>query len=256
MKLKAIALVVAAFAATTASAEDKPWEVTSELGAIITSGNTETTSIKGGIAAKQNLENWKNEYKLSGFYKENEVEVNGVKKDQRTNEKYTASAQGNYKLDEKHSYLFVYGGHTSDYFGAFRNESVISVGYGRRLLDESDMTLDAEIGPGYKYFKYQDYSTEVDKNGTPLAGKYEGEMIALAKANFAWQVSEAAKFTQLVAVEYGSSNTKTRSESALLTKINDSLQMKVGFNITHNSDVGEGQENTDTETALTLVYSF
>ena len=133
---------------------------------------------------------------------------------------------------------------------------MVSGGYGLRLLDTDTMVLNAEIGPGYKYFQYPDDSTEVGDDGELLADEWEGEVIALAKADYTWQISEGAKFTQLVAMEYGSTNTKTRSETALLTKINGSLQMKVGFNVTHNSDVADDKENTDTETALTLVYNF
>ncbi|KZY43424.1 DUF481 domain-containing protein [Pseudoalteromonas sp. B5MOD-1] len=259
MKLKALSILVAASAATSAFAADetKTWDVTSELGAIVTSGNTETTTLKGGIKVLHNLENWNNEYKLDGIYKEDEIENDqGVKETQRTNEKYSISAQGNYKLNEKHSHLFIYGSHVSDYFGAYRNESVISAGYGLRLIDRSDMWLNAEIGPGYKYFQYPDDSTEVDDNGDSLAGEREGEAIALGKVDYNWQISDSARFTQLVSVEYGDTNTKTRSESAILAKINGSLQMKVAYNITHNSDVADDKENTDTETSLTLVYSF
>ena len=259
MKLKALSILVAASTATSAFAADetKTWDVTSELGAIITSGNTETTTLKGGVKVLHNLENWNNEYKLDGIYKEDEIENDqGVKETQRTNEKYSISAQGNYKLNEKHSHLFIYGSHVSDYFGAYRNESVISAGYGLRLIDRSDMWLNAEIGPGYKYFQYPDDSTEVDENGNSLAGEREGEAIALGKVDYNWQISDSARFTQLVSVEYGDTNTKTRSESAILAKINGSLQMKVAYNITHNSDVADDKENTDTETSLTLVYSF
>lgn len=260
MKLKLLSILVAASTATTAFAaeqEQKTWEVTSEVGAIITSGNTETTTLKGGIKVLHNLTSWHNEYKIDGIYKEDEVEnSNGNKESQRTNEKYSISAQGNYKLNEKHAHLFIYGSHVSDYFGAYRSESVASVGYGLRLLSESNMWLNAEIGPGYKYFKYPDVSTEVDSNGVSLAGEYEGEAIALGKLDYHWQISDNARFTQLVTVEYGDTNTKTRSETALLTKINGSLQMKVAYNITNNSDVADDKEATDTETSLTLVYSF
>ena len=259
MKLKALSILVAASAATSAFAADetKTWDVTSELGAIITSGNTETTTLKGGVKVLHKRENWDKEYKLDGLYKRDGRENDdGDRETQRTNEKYSISAQGNYKLNEKHSHLFIYGSHVSDYFGAYRNESVISAGYGLRLIDRSDMWLNAEIGPGYKYFQYPDDSTEVDENGNSLAGEREGEVIALGKVDYNWQISDSARFTQLVSVEYGDTNTKTRSESAILAKINGSLQMKVAYNITHNSDVADDKENTDTETSLTLVYSF
>ncbi|MGO2477310.1 MAG: DUF481 domain-containing protein [Pseudoalteromonas sp.] len=258
MKLKFLSMLVAASAASNVAAEEvQTWQVTSELGAIITSGNTETTTLKGGIKVLQNLDRWNNEYKIDGIYKEDEIENDaGVKEEQRTNEKYSISAQGNYKLSNDYSHLFIYGSHVSDYFGAYRNESVISAGYGQRLINRSDMWLNAEVGPGYKYFQYPDNSTEVDENGNSLAGESEGEIIALGKLDYNWQISDNAKFLQLVAVEYGDTNTKVRSETALLAKISGSLQMKVAYNITNNSDVADDKESTDTETSLTLVYSF
>ncbi len=118
------------------------------------------------------------------------------------------------------------------------------------------MWLSAEIGPGYKHFTYPDDSTETDDSGKLLAGESDGEVIALGKLDYNWKISDNARFTQLVAIEYGDTNTKTRSETALLAKINGSLQMKVAYNITNNSDVADDKESTDTETSLTLVYSF
>ena len=258
MKFKLLSLCVLAATSSKSFAEQaeepKTWDVTSEVGAIVTSGNTSTTTLKGGIKAKQHLENWHNEYKFDGIYKEDEIENDaGEREKERTNEKYSISAQGNYKLNEDHSHLFVYGSYDSDYFGAYRNEAVLSIGYGLRLLNRDNMYLNAEIGPGIKRFEEQ---KKFDENGVRLPIETKNEEIGVAKLEYSWQISENARFTQLVAMEYGDTNTKTVSESALLTKINGSLQMKFAYNITHNSDVGEEKENTDTETSLTLVYSF
>jgi len=258
MKLKLLSLCVIAATSFQSFAEEakkqKTWDVTSEVGAIITSGNTSTTTLKGGIKAKHHLENWNNEYKLSGIYKEDEIDNDaGEREKKRTNEKYSASAQGNYKLNEDHSHLFVYGSYDSDYFGAYRNEAVLSIGYGLRLLNRSDMYLNAEIGPGIKRFEEQ---KKFDENGVRLPTVTENEAIGVAKLDYNWQISDNARFTQLVSVEYGDTNTKTVSESALLTKINGSLQMKFAYNITHNSEVDANKKSTDTETSLTLVYSF
>ena len=258
--MKKLLLATAILASATsvyAEEADKTWEVSSELGLIATSGNTKTNTLKGAITAQHNFENWINEYKLDGLYKEDEVTLDsGAKETQRTNEKYSASAKGNYEVGEKHSHFFMYGSHVSDYFGAYRHETLASLGYGARFYETSTMKLDAEIGPGYKYFKHSETSTAKDSKGNLVAGETDGEAIALGMVNFKWQISEGARFTQLVQVEYGDTNTKTKSETALLTKINGSMQMKVGFNVTHNSDVSDDKENTDTETVLTLVYNF
>ncbi len=55
MKLKVLTCCILVAASANAAAESKAkkpkkvWDVTSEVGAIITSGNTETTTLKGGI---------------------------------------------------------------------------------------------------------------------------------------------------------------------------------------------------------------
>ncbi len=253
-----LSLLVAAILATNISAEEvkkKDWQVASELGVIITSGNTETTTFKGGIAAKHKMDNWKNEYKFNALYKEDEItQDDGTKESERSNEKYALSAQGNYILKNKHAHLFVYGSYVSDYFGAFRNEAVVSLGYGKRFYDSSSMSFDAEVGPGYKYFEYAKGTKNAD--GILIGGDTDGEPIALGKLDFNWDITDYAKFSQLAIFEYGESNTKSQFETALLTKINGSMQMKVGFKITNNSDVAPEKEKTDTETVLTLVYNF
>lgn len=249
--MKKLVLLCTAILASNAVAEEakSPWKVSSEIGVILTSGNTETTTLKAGINAKHKLEKWSNEYKLNAIYKEDEVSQNdGTKETQRTNEKYSASAQGNYALSTKHSHLFVLGSYVSDYFGAYRNESLISAGYGKRFIDKENMTFDAEIGPGYKSFEYA--------KGTVIGSDTDNEIIGLGKVNFNWNITDYAEFNQLVQIETGSTNTKTTFETYLLTKINGSMQMKVGFNVTNNSDVAVGKEKTDQETILTLVYNF
>lgn len=83
-------------------------------------------------------------------------------------------------------------------------------------------------------------------------------MVRLA-ANYQYDFSENAKFTQTlasdVAVESGS-NTRTKAVSAITANLNHSLALKASFTVTHNSEVPEGRTSTDSETALTLVYSF
>ncbi|WDE12792.1 DUF481 domain-containing protein [Thalassomonas haliotis] len=250
-------IVLLAAAPLAAQEAKKTWAISSELGIILTSGNTESSTLKGAITAKQELERWRNEYKLETLYKKDEVsQDDGSKDNKRTSERYFASVQGNYKLNEEHSYLFIYGSHLSDYFGAYRNESVFSVGYGQRLLKGKNYSLDGEIGPGYKYFEYAKDSAALDSDGDLLAGSTDGEMIALGKLNFNWDINEFVGFRQSLALEHGSTNTKSRLETELVSKLSDAMQMKLGFYITHNSDVADDKENTDTETLVTLIYNF
>jgi putative salt-induced outer membrane protein YdiY len=75
-------------------------------------------------------------------------------------------------------------------------------------------------------------------------------------AQLRWRVSPSAAFSQSVSVERGTSNMHSIAETALSTKINGTMQMKAAFSARNDSNVPENKKNTDTQTSLTLVYSF
>ena len=72
----------------------------------------------------------------------------------------------------------------------------------------------------------------------------------------AWDVSENARFTQLLEFDISEDLTTTRSETALTANIVGALAMKLAVVVRHNSEVVEGKEKTDTESTVTLVYNF
>lgn len=233
-------------ASTQVNAADEvpPWAVSAELGAITTSGNTQGTSITGKVDAKQETEHWSNEYIASAFFKEDQKTTDsGEHITEKSAEKYLISAKGGYKLDSDHATLFVLGSHTRDQFGAYLDYSLLAAGYGDQLYSGDDLTIDAEIGPGY--FKGKTAEDE-RQNGMMLRGA----------AALNWKISSSATFRQNVSYELASGNKRSIAESSLSTKINGSMQMKAAFLIQHDSVVPVGKKSTDTQTSLTLVYSF
>jgi putative salt-induced outer membrane protein YdiY len=63
MKKHLLLFSLLATGSAIANNEEKPFSMDGEFGFIATSGNTETTSIKGKLAAHQELEQWSNDYK-------------------------------------------------------------------------------------------------------------------------------------------------------------------------------------------------
>ncbi len=248
LKTATFALLPLALSTSVMAEEEKAWQANAELGAIFTSGNTETTSIKAKLDVKHELESWSNHYVLDALFKEDEIDGVDSEETQTTAEKYFASLQANYKLESEGSSLFVFGSHTSDRFGGIRKYTTIAAGYSRHLYKSDDALLKADIGPGYVFGENNDDErTEIDSSIIRLA------------ADYSLKVSENATFTQVVSVESsfeGDKNTRTKSETGFSAKINGSLQMKLGLVITNNSEVPENTEKTDTETTVTLVYAF
>ena len=133
--------------------------------------------------------------------------------------------------------------HVEDKFGAYTEYSTVGVGHSSRWLRTSDKSVDVELGPGYF-------------NGERPNGDTESGLTLRGAAALKWQLSPGALFSQTVMVERGTSNVHSSAEAALSTKINDTMQMKAAFVARNDSNVPESKKNTDTQTSVTLVYSF
>lgn len=220
------------------------WSTSAELGAISTSGNTAGTSVTGKIDAQQELENWSNRYSLAGYFKEDEVtEPDGSRARERAAERYAISARAALKLVKDGSKLFVYGSHVDDKFGAYTRFTTVAVGHASEWYKSDDKALDVEIGPGYF-------------NGQRTAGEGEKGVTVHGAAALRWQLSDSAQFAQTVSVERGAENVHSMAETSLRTKINDTMQMKAAFSARSDTNVTPDKKNTDTQTSVTLVYSF
>ncbi len=162
---------------------------------------------------------------------------------QRSAQRWALSAKAAFKLLGEGKRAFVLGSHVNDRFGAYTRYSSVSVGHGSQWFKSYDKTLDVEIGPGYF-------------SGERATGEEESGMTVRGAAQFRWAVSPSAAFVQSVSVERGTSNTHSIAETALSTKINSTMQMKAGFSARNDTNVPAGKKNTDTQTSLTMVYSF
>ena len=105
------------------------------------------------------------------------------------------------------------------------------------------MKLDLEIGPGAR-------QTKLDN------GETDSEAIARGAAKLEWDISKTSKFTEVLTVEAGEDVTITKSVTGLSSKINGNLSMKITYTYKTTSEVPVGTDDTDTETAVTLVYNF
>jgi putative salt-induced outer membrane protein YdiY len=235
--------------AVPAKLPEGSWFTSAELGAITTSGNTTGTSVTGKIDARHETSNWSNEYIASGYFKEDQVtDEDGDKHSQRSAQRFALSAKAAFKLLGEGKRAFVLGSHVNDKFGAYTRYSSLSVGHGAQWYKTDDKTLDVEIGPGYFHGvrALDEAGVEEDESGFTIRGA----------THFRWAVSPSAQFVQTMSVERGTANTHTIAETALSTKINSTMQMKAGFSARNDTNVPAGKKNTDTQTSLTMVYSF
>ena len=81
-------------------------------------------------------------------------------------------------------------------------------------------------------------------------------MLIRGAARYAWKITQYSNFTEDITVDVGEDVTVTKSVTGLTAKINTSLATKLTYTIKNTSKVPAGVKKTDTEMAVTLVYSF
>jgi putative salt-induced outer membrane protein len=239
--MKKSIILLGLFAAGNAFAADevKPFSMDGEFGYIATTGNTETTSIKGKLSAHQELTQWSNDFIVEALYKKDKI--NDV--DQTTAQKYFLSGQGNYKLENPDHRLFGFASYEDDKFSSFDYQATLAVGWSQKMWEDDASKFSYSVGPGYSFSETSD-------------GEKQNGMIVRAALDYQWKISDTAQFKQLLSTEVGSDNTKSKSETSVSAQISGGLSLKVSLILDHNSDVADGIDNLDTQTAVTLVYSF
>ncbi len=206
-----------------------------ELGALLTSGNTEEESLNFSATMTINPENsWLYSFALDGMYNTSESEVKG--------QRLYGVANANYQISED-SYFQTRFSHEDDRFSGFDSQTDLTFSYGRGFLqNRSDMSLSLDAGAGIRYSRVD--NSDFDEPILRLAGDYS------------WTISETAQFQQELATEYGTDSNIYRSESSIETQIMENLSLRFSIRIKHQTEVPIGREKTDTQTAVTFVMSF
>ena len=229
-----VVLILGMNAQPLLAAGESTWKSSAELGIVNTTGNTETQTINAKAKTENERDKWRHSASIEALKTSDHGTV--------TAERYTVSGQTNYKYT-KHSYSFVTATYEDARFTGYDYQINAAVGYGHRVTDTAVVKLDLEAGPGMRH-------TKLENGGTDEEG------VLHAAAKLLWLISKTSEFTEDLVTDIGQDATITKSVSALKAQINGSLATKVTYTVKHTSEVPDGVKNTDTETAVTLVYSF
>lgn len=238
LRLHRLAATLALFGlSATALAQNQQQGLSGQVafGYLATSGNSENENMSLNFSGDYYTEVW--QHSLEG------LAVRATSSKVTTAEAYGLQWQSRRELADEHNYIFGLAAWNKDKFSGYDQQIREVVGYGRRVLDNEKHRFDAELGVGFRQSDLRDGTSE-DDNIARLSGNYE------------WQISETAKFNQLLAVESGSDNTYTESVSKLTADIWENFAIVLSYTIKNNSDVPAGTQKRDTFTAVSLEYSF
>lgn len=215
---------------------DKDWELSTELGATLTSGNTDTQSYKGKVKGSFVYAMGRLNYHGQFFKK--------ISADEVSADKWKVGLKSNLDFSE-HNSSFASIEYEQDQFATYDSVATFAAGYTQLMFNDAYIKWDADVGPGYKWKsnKQEQLREYVMHLGTHLS----------------IQLSEQARFIQTFIADLGVKGSATdvvRSETAILTSVLENLKMKLTYAFKHNSKPGEDKEKLDTQTTVSMVFIF
>ena len=221
-------------AAAKVTAVKDGWQGSVALGYLQTTGNSDTTTLNAKALAGYKSGNWQDAF----LFQTLKASSAGV----LTAESTELNAQADYNLTAT-NYLFGNLDYLRDVFSGYEHRTSEVAGFGHRLLATDSQQLDVELGGGARQTSYTD-------------GSSDSEPVELLSGSYLWKFTKTSNFSENLTLIHGSSNTYSQSVTALTANLVGSLALSVSYTVSHNSVVLPGFKNTDTITAVTLVYSF
>lgn len=217
------------------------WFGKAELAYLSTSGNTDTTSIGGGLELNYNPKPWL--FTLKG------TALHSATNGETTAENFTASLKASRDLTE-HLDVFVGGGWLRNRFSGINNIYNFDGGAGYKLFTGPAHFLRVEGGVGY--------STEQDI----LLGvvvPYRNYANIHAGLGYKWQFTKNAAFTNDFSYLLDLSDTGNwfiTNKAAITANISTIFALQASWTLLFRNQPVPGFDNTDTATAVGLVAKF
>ncbi len=205
-----------------------------------TSGNTNTISLNTGINLNYTRGRWQDAATFTTNY--------GKDSGTLSQEQYFMQNQLNYSISKNNAnYIFANGNGTFDHFSPYTYQLNTSAGYGRRLFQKSDVTVDIQFGPGLGRTKERE-NNEINNNIT-----------ANPQSTIAWQITKNSQLKEVASATYSKPFNYYKSVASLTTNILKHLATSVNFQVEHYSRIPktvQKTKKTDTTTSINLVYTF
>lgn len=233
--LKLFLLLVISHSAFAQDAEERPYDASASVGYVGTSGNTEITTLNTEFLLTYYDEKWTHNFRFNAL----SSRENGTGKAER----YVIANKSDYALMDEDKYLYALASYTDDRFSGFDYQAIATLGYGQYLIRGNGHDLQGFAGVGYR------------QNDSKATGS-EGEAVLTLGEEYDWVISETSSLTQALTFDIGDKRTITTFEIGLESNIIDRISTKIAFQYRNNSDVPVGIEKTDTQTSISLVYTF
>jgi putative salt-induced outer membrane protein len=208
------------------------WSGSGQLGASVSTGNSETKSFTAGLVMERDGIKWRHRADFLADIVDNDGGAD--------QERILAGYQIDYKFSER-MYLLGRFEYERNREAGIKRRFAESIGLGWRAVDSERVKWDLEGGPSLRQTRFDTF----DENSFAFRGA----------SRFAWALSPTTAFTNDTAF-FLESAASINNTTALTTKVFGALSARLSLNLAWEEEPPLGLEDLDTTTRVTLVYDF
>lgn len=210
------------------------WTGRVEAGGFVSTGNSQVTGLSGLADIKREALKWRHKLRVQADYQRSA----GV----TSREHYLAAYEPNYKVDDR-AYIYGNAQFEGDRFFGYDERYSLSIGAGYGAIRRPGMTLDVELGPGFRHTSFTD-------------GNTESSIAARGSIDFDWKLASGLTFSQNASAYVQRYNSTATGTTAVAARLIGPLSAQVSYTVQYESEPPEGRVSTDTTSRASLVYSF
>jgi putative salt-induced outer membrane protein len=212
------------------------WKGEGEVGASLSTGNTNTTDVAIGLHLTKEGIRWRHKFDATA----ESQRTRGV----AGTDKYLGAYEINFKLKPV-VYLFGLVQWERDRFAGVGSRATQAFGAGYTVLKKPNLSWDITAGPAFR-------ETDHVRDGK------DAEAEARFGTHVSWNLSPTTVFTEDGSIYAGGGNSTYQSTTAITTKLVKSLAARVSFDAKKETTSAPvlGDNKMDTTSRVTLVYGF
>lgn len=210
------------------------WKGQGEFGYVRTSGNTDTRTIGTKLAIERHYRLWRHSGRFEALSSSNQ--------DIQIAERYFLNLRSDYALEDR-NYLAVILEYDEERFSGYDYRIVHTLAYGHKFVDRPSLLVNGEFGIG-------------GRRGREESSAKQDDATLRTSASVKWEISESASLAEEFSIVAGEEDTVTRIITGLTSRINGHFATKLSYLAKRTTRSVSEVLATDTETTMTLVYSF
>lgn len=228
----------------TTTPEPSPLETEVEFGYQSHTGNSDTQSLNSRVYAEYTS----GQHRHSGEFKLYKLNKDG----EEDKHQITYQAQSDYKLG---SNIYLYGSFKGidSRYSAYFKDYTLSGGLGYQFAHSKKLSLEIEVGPGYRY--QEPNLDEIDDEDLIFPNIVK-EPIFRGNLSADWQALSSLALSAQLTLVSGDSNTRIDSEISATNNITDDIALKISQSRQHHSKVPEGLSKSDSVLSFNLLFVF